>query len=151
MPSKLKSVLRYALLHVDVILVLIYLAFRTNSLGALIAAFDAIAPSHGAEKLRFLVWGGTLFVMCAVCSYARRSHFAIPTNYAKGVLLFELMVLSAVVLTVSKSLSQEAAIDPYWLLELSPLSYLFEVVTTVGAGYILADFLSRIGSISKET
>lgn len=142
--EKRNGTLSYLLLHVDVVLLFTYLVFRTEVLVALLSAFDAITPSRRFDQFRFLVWGGVLFVTCTACSYFRQSHFAIPTNTSRGIVFFELMVLGAVALSVGRSLSQSAAIDPFWVVNLSLLNYGFEIVTTAGAGYVFADFLSRI-------
>ena len=60
-------------------------------------------------------------------------------------------ILIAVVLSVGKSLSQPLKIDPYWHLDLSLFSYVFEVITTAGAGYVLADFLNRLRILTVKT
>ena len=139
-----------AFLYLDIVILLLFVAFRESSVMTVISLYDIMAPD-GIERFRYLAWGGTLFVTCSLCSYWRRYRLIIPMQYTKGVIYFELMVLGAFVLILVQSLSQADTIDPFWLLELNWFSYLFEVVTTAGAGYVLADFLSRVNFLLRSS
>jgi hypothetical protein len=142
--QKKYSKLIYVLLHIDVLLVFFYLLFRAEVLALLLDAYNAATASLDLAHYRFLVWGVVLFGACSLCSYFRQRHFAMAVNLARGVVIFELMVLSTAAFIVWKSLVQPVEIDPYWLISLSLPSYVFEVVTTAGVAYLFADFLSRI-------
>lgn len=141
----------YALLHLDILLIFVYLLFRTEVLELLMSAYTRVTASPNLSHYRFLVWSVVLFGVCALFSYFRQRHFTMSVNLARGVVIFEVMVLLAIAVIVGKALSQPVEIDPYWLLGISLPSYIFEVVTTAGAGYILADFLLRIRLIFNKT
>lgn len=143
--------LRQILLYADVILLVFYLTFRKETTTLLVRIFDLTLGWTNFSSYRFLAWGFVLFITCAGCSYFRQNFFTNRPSTAKGIAIFELMILIAVVLSVGKSLSQPLKIDPYWLLDISLLSYVFEVVTTAGAGYVLADFLNRLRIFTVKT
>ncbi len=143
--------LRGILLYADVILLIFYLAFRKEATTLLVNVFDLAFGWTNFSSYRFLAWGFVLFFTCAACSYFREDFFTKRPSTAKGIVIFELMILIAVVLSVGKSVSQPLTVNPYWLLDLSLLSYVFEVVTTAGAGYVLADFLNRLRILTVKT
>ncbi len=139
----------YALMHVDVVVVLAYVLFRTAVLESLLRAFEAMgAPLHSVAD-QSLVWSSVLFWTCAICSVARNWCFQVSSNPLRGALVLELMVVSAVVLVVWQALSQPTSIDPLWLERLSLWQYLLAVITTAGTGHVVADFLSRVRSTLK--
>lgn len=144
------SKLRYLLLYSDSLLVLLYLAFRKEALDALLAVYGVLTSSFELADYQFLVWGGFLFTNCALFSYLRSWFSAKQVNSSKGVVLFESMVVGAVTLAVGKAISQAHTIDPYWLVEIGFSSYVFEVVTTAGAGYVFADLIWRIHSFVRK-
>lgn len=136
-------------LHIDIFSLFGYIFFRNEVLTGLLDAFDSIAPD--SVRYRFLIWTSFLFTACITCSIGRRLYYSLPVRTSKMALLFEIVVLSAVILAVWKSMARPAYIDPSWILNLSLLSYFLEVVTTAGAGYVLADLLFRVPSILKKS
>lgn len=138
------SSLIHLFFYVDAMLIFFYLFFREEVLSILVKTFDQITLGFELQAYRFLVWGFVLFLTCAASSFFRQQYFLAPKTFKKGIVIFEFMVLGAVTLSVLQALTSPDLIDPNWILSMGIWSYSFEILITAGAGYLLADFLSRI-------
>jgi hypothetical protein len=135
--------LAHVLLFADIAVLACFLFLPELVLTVLLKIFDVLTIQFDWSKYRFLIWGFVLFSVCAFCSYFRQYFFATKPSQSKGIVIFEVMVLSAVALMTWKGVAYTPTVNPDWITKLGFWSYLFEITTTAGAGYVLADFLFR--------
>lgn len=139
------------LAYVDLIIIVAYIMFSKYTLSTLLYIFESIVPTDIFDGFGFLVWGGTLFIVCATSSYFRGRTISISGPISFGFVAFAIMVFSAIALSINQTLRHSDTINPYWVINLSTMSYLMEIVTTAGAAYLLADALLRIRNFIRKT
>lgn len=143
-PNRYGEFLRDVLRHTDIVLLFFYIGFRHELLTFLLTIFDVITQGHGGERFKFLIFGGVIFFVCVLCSYARYKSTHTVLNRSRGIIFFELMILFAVALVVAKNLTRAEVVDPFWIVNISFGSYIFEILTAAGSGYVAGNLLLRI-------